>query len=257
MILVFSGTGNSRFVADTLGVRLQDEVVSINDIVKNAKEKVFFSDKPFVIVSPIYAWRYPVIVEELIETAEFQGSRDIYFVATMGANSGNCDRFAAGLAKKRGMNCMGFRGVIMPNNYVISSVMESDEVNAAIIAKAIPEMDEIADAISSGKQIHKTDKTKLAGLLSGPVHNMFSRHMHSSENYVVGDSCISCGKCASLCVMNNVTLNAGEKPSFGKNCINCYACLQYCPTEAINIAGKTETHGRYTCKMEVETVRKE
>jgi len=248
MILVFSGTGNSKYIADALADRLDEEVVSLNDIIKNKKERKFTSERPFVIVAPIYAWRYPAIVEDIIKTAEFIGSKDIYFLATMGANTGKCDRFTAKLAQSRGMNCMGFRGIAMPNNYVIDSVMESDEVNDGIIANAIPQMDEIAEAIRTGKPIKKTDKTKLAGLLSGPVHNMFSEHMHSSENYVVSDDCISCGKCAGLCVMNNVTINEGEKPSFGTNCINCYACLQYCPKQAINIAGKTENHGRYTCK---------
>jgi len=243
MIVVFSGTGNSKYIADALGDRLQDEVVSMNDMIKNGKERVLASDKPFVIVSPIYAWRYPGVVENFIETAEFSGNKNIYFLATMGQNSGKCDGFVEKLAASKGMNCMGFRGIVMPNNYVIASVMESAQVTDVIIEKAIPQIDAIADAIQSGNKIHKTDKTKLAGLLSGPVHNMFTKHMNSAEKYVVNDDCISCGKCVTLCVMNNVTLSVGEKPVFGKNCINCYACLQYCPKQAINVAGQTENHG--------------
>ena len=57
----------------------------------------------------------------------------------------------------------------------------------------------------------------MAGILSRSVHNMFIKHMNSAEKYVVSDDCISCGKCVSLCVMNNVTINEGEKPTFGKN----------------------------------------
>lgn len=248
MIFVFSGTGNSKFIADALAERLADEVVSLNDIFKNAKDCVFTSEKPYVLVAPIYAWRYPAIVEQFIETARLSGSKDIYFLATMGENSGSCDRFTAKLAAQKGLNSKGFRGIVMPNNYVIASVMESTEETDAILAKAIPQVDEIAEAIRNGGQLKKTDKTMLAGLLSGPVHNMFTKHMHSSENYVVSDACISCGKCVSLCVLNNVTLAPGEKPVFGKNCMNCYACLQYCPKQAIDIAGKTENHGRYTCR---------
>lgn len=251
MILVFSGTGNSRYIADALADRLQDEVVSLNEVIKQNKEKAFTSEKPFVIVAPIYAWRYPNIVEDVIETADFSGSKDIYFIATMGENTGNCDKFVAKLAKNRGMNCKGFRGIVMPNNYVVDYAMESEAVNDVIVAAALPQVDEVAVAIKAGDVIHKTDKTKMAGVLSGPVHNMFSKHMHSSENYVVSDACVSCGKCVSLCVMNNVTMEEGKKPSFGTNCINCYACLQYCPKQAINIAGKTESHGRYTCKAYV------
>jgi len=248
MIFVFSGTGNSRYLAAALAERLDDEVISLNDILKNHKETRFTSEKPFVIVSPIYAWRYPCIVEDFIRTAEFSGSKDIYFVATMGENTGSCDRFAAKLAQQKGMNCMGFRGVVMPNNYVVDSVMESAEVNDAIIEKALLQVDEIAAAIEAGIPIEKTDYTALPALLSGPVHNMFTKYMHSAEKFTVSDACISCGQCVRLCVMNNVTLQPGGKPVFGKDCINCFACLQACPKQAINIPGKTETHGRYFCK---------
>ena len=34
MILYFSGTGNSRYIANTLGALLDDEVVSINQYLK-------------------------------------------------------------------------------------------------------------------------------------------------------------------------------------------------------------------------------
>lgn len=248
MILYFTGTGNSKYIAMALADRLEDEVVSINDIVKNSKDEELVSEKPFVIVSPIYAWRYPMVVEEFLEEATFARAKAIYCIATMGENSGNCDKFVGKLLAERGMDFKGFRGVVMPNNYVIDYPMDSPEVNERIVAAAMKEVDEISALIKSGKPIYKTDKTKMASVLSGPVHNMFSKHMHSSEKYVVNDDCISCGACVNRCVMNNVTMAPGVKPVFGANCINCFACLQYCPKQAINIPGKTETHGRYVCK---------
>ena len=36
MILYFTGTGNSKFVADYLAEKLEDDVLSINKILKNA-----------------------------------------------------------------------------------------------------------------------------------------------------------------------------------------------------------------------------
>ena len=41
MILYFSGTGNSRFVAYELGKQLKDEVVAINTYLKEKKKGVF------------------------------------------------------------------------------------------------------------------------------------------------------------------------------------------------------------------------
>lgn len=248
MILYFTGTGNSKYIAMALADKLSDEVVSLNDIIKNNSEKKFTSEKPFVVVAPIYAWRLVRIVEDVIGSATFEGSKEIYFVATMGQNSGNAYKYCKKLAEAAGLKFMGFKGIVMPNNYVIDSVMADAETNDKIIANALPIVDEIAQTIVEEKEIFKTDKTPVPFILSGPVNNMFTKYMCSAKDYVVSDECISCGKCATLCSLNNVTIGDGKKPVFGNNCINCYACVQYCPKQAINIPGKTENHGRYTCK---------
>lgn len=248
MILFFTGTGNSRYIANALADRLGDEVVSLNEIIKNGAKKQFDSDKPYVIVAPIYAWRMARIIDEVFESGEFNGCKEIYFVATMGANTGNAYKYCKKMAMDKGLEFKGFRGVPMPNNYVIDSVMEDEETTDAIVAAAMPIVDEIAKAIESGAEIRKTDKTPVPFLLSGPVNNMFTKYMCSAKDYVVSDECISCGKCVSLCPYNNITIKEGEHPVFGDKCINCYACIQYCPKQAIDIPGKTEKHGRYTCK---------
>lgn len=59
MILYFSGSGNSRYVAKELGTLLNDEVVSLNRRIKKNDTSMLVSDKPYVIVCPIYAWRIP------------------------------------------------------------------------------------------------------------------------------------------------------------------------------------------------------
>lgn len=248
MILYFTGTGNSKYIAKALADRLGDEVVSLNEVIKNNLSKEFASEKPFVIVAPIYAWRLPRVVDEVVLTATFKGSKEIYFVATMGSQTGKCDKYCKKNAKAAGMNYRGFRGIQMPNNYVIASVMDDEATNDEIIRKALPQVDEIAEAIRAGREIGKTDRTPASGFLSGPVNNMFTKHMNSAKDYEVSDACISCGKCVSLCAMNNVELSSDGKPTFGTRCINCYACLQACPTQAINIPGKTNEHGRYFCK---------
>ena len=79
MILYFTGTGNSKYVANALGHRLNDEVVSLNTIIKYKRTARFRSDKAFVIVAPIYAWRLPRVVEDLLKETEFIGNKNVYF----------------------------------------------------------------------------------------------------------------------------------------------------------------------------------
>lgn len=59
MILYFTGTGNSRYAARQLGKVLEDEVYPIQGDLKANREGVFDSQRPYVFVSPTYAWRLP------------------------------------------------------------------------------------------------------------------------------------------------------------------------------------------------------
>lgn len=246
MIFYFTGTGNSKFVADFLGEALQDEIVSINDIVKYNKEMSFASSKSYIIVAPVYAWRLPNVVENFIHKAIFKGNNQLYFIGTMGSESGNCDRYCKKLCLNKGMEYMGFSGISMPNNYVISDVMlDKAEVNQKL-KDALPSMNGIATSILQNKTIAKQDRTSCSALKSGIVNPLFRKFMISSNQYVVSDTCIGCSKCKELCVTNNIVMENG-KPQFSNQCINCYACLHHCPKQAINIKGKTEKHGRYVC----------
>ena len=57
MIFYFSGTGNSQLVAQEIADVTNDELVSINQYLKANKRGCFESDKPWVFVTPTYAWR--------------------------------------------------------------------------------------------------------------------------------------------------------------------------------------------------------
>ena len=84
MILYFSGSGNNKFIANYINKTLNDEVVSLNEVIKFNKPLEFTSSLPYLIIAPIYAWRYPLIIEDLIKKANFNGNNKIYFVASMG-----------------------------------------------------------------------------------------------------------------------------------------------------------------------------
>ena len=59
MILYFSGTGNSEYLAKLLAEDLDDEIVDLFAYIKDGKKGEFISEKPFVLVSPTYSWRVP------------------------------------------------------------------------------------------------------------------------------------------------------------------------------------------------------
>lgn len=62
MILYFSGTGNSEYVAKRISKMIQDEVMNLFDKCKEKDNAKVTSQRPWVIVVPTYAWRIPRIV---------------------------------------------------------------------------------------------------------------------------------------------------------------------------------------------------
>lgn len=52
------------------------------------------------------------------------------------------------------------------------------------------------------------------------------------ERFSVSDACVQCGKCVSLCPVQNITLTNG-KIAFADKCIACLGCFHRCPQKAI------------------------
>ncbi len=93
MIVYFSGTGNSRYVAQMLADRLSDELFDAGQAVKDGAEAALHSEKPWVFVSPTYGWRIPRLFQAFLEEAVFSGSTDAYFVMTCGSEIGNAGKY--------------------------------------------------------------------------------------------------------------------------------------------------------------------
>ena len=85
MILYFSGTGNSQYVAVKIAEIIGDgQVFSINRAIKSGEKTVIRSEGPLVFVAPTYSWRLPRVVERWILETDFRGNRDAWFILTCG-----------------------------------------------------------------------------------------------------------------------------------------------------------------------------
>ena len=62
MILYFSATGNSEYVAGRIAAGLGDECVDLFDRIRSSDDAPLRSEGPLVVVAPTYAWRIPRVV---------------------------------------------------------------------------------------------------------------------------------------------------------------------------------------------------
>ena len=76
MILYFSGTGNSKYVAKRIADALGDALVNLNDRIKASDTSSVETGERVIIVTPTYAWRIPRVVRDWLLKTELHGARD-------------------------------------------------------------------------------------------------------------------------------------------------------------------------------------
>ncbi len=244
MILYFSGTGNSRYAAEIIQSITGDEICSMNELIKKGSKDILKSEKPFVFVSPVYAWRVPTVVEKFIRNAQLEGCKKAYFVLTCGEGVGNASSYAHKLCDEKGLEFMGLKSIVMPENYIALYNAPDKATADKEVQRAIPEIFEVANRIKNNQNLID-NKSKFSGkFLSSVVNPVFYRLIVNDKGFHATDDCISCGKCVTLCPLNNVKLVDG-KPQWGNNCTHCMACICRCPKEAIEYKNKTKGKPRY------------
>ena len=147
MILYFSGTGNSAYVAARIGEALHDETLDLFERLRSRDFSLLHSDRPWVVVTPTYAWRIPRIVQEWLEKTPLTGSRDMYFVMTCGENIGSAGKYTDRLCATKGMNSLGCIPVVMPENYIALFKTPDEKAARPILRRAKKAIDE---AVSAG-----------------------------------------------------------------------------------------------------------
>lgn len=51
--------------------------------------------------------------------------------------------------------------------------------------------------------------------------------------YIIGDDCISCGACGSVCPVEAISEGDGKYVIDAEKCTDCGSCAQLCPVAAI------------------------
>lgn len=246
MILYFSGTGNSAYVAERIGKEIQDDVVDVFEKIRNRDYAEIHADNPWVIVAPTYAWRIPRILQEWLEKTSLSGSKEIYVIMTCGGSVGNAGKYLKKLCDAKNMQYRGCYPIVMPENYVAMFSTPTKEEALEIIERAEGEIDKAANLLKEGGLFPPLSSSFVDNMNSGIVNDIFYPLFVHAKKFYAKDTCISCGKCANVCPLHNIRLENG-RPVWGKDCTHCMACICRCPCEAIEYGNKSRGKARYTC----------
>lgn len=243
MIFYFSGTGNSRWVAEELARKLKDKAVFIP---KAKQEYKLAAGEKIGFVFPIYAWSAPKCVLEFIRRVNFKkyNGNFVYFVCTCHTQTGMIDRIMRKVLKEREMTCDAGFSLRMPNNYLLAPFVRADreKKKRRLLDQARERLDMIAGSLMENRKTFRLTRGFAAPALSAIGRPLFEKIMTVKGFYATND-CNRCGLCVKVCPVGNIRL--AQKPVWGGQCEMCQACLNHCPVQAIQYGRYTKGKKRY------------
>lgn len=257
MILYFSGTGNSRAIAERTADLLDEKVLAITD---SSPKEINYSGESLGIVFPTYSWGVPPIVIDYISHLndifiEEAKLKSIWIIAVCGDEVAYAPEMIEKRLNQVGLHLNGGWSVQMPNNYVILPGFDVDSKDLETEKlKAWPEK---TKQIANKIKCKNWEKCYVRGswprLKSGVIYPLFKKWGIFPSKWEADDKCIGCGKCEMVCPVRNVTMHkTGQSnsmkvllPRWGQNCTSCLACFHICPRHAINYGKATRKKGQY------------
>ena len=241
-LYVFTGTGNSLWVARQLATELKEATLEFMPYLsKNFKAEAY----ALGIVFPVHIWGLPMRVIRFVE--HLQVKPNPYFFA-LAVNAGQ--PAATLLQMKKLMSArqlslaMGY-SFVMPTNYIPWGGPGPIDAQQRRYQEARRKVQAMAGLILRREQKRVEKGPLWQNILFSWFYKMSFPYVYKlDKNFWVDPKCNSCGICAQVCPAQNVEMSNG-KPVWLHRCEQCLACLQWCPQEAIQYGKKTVRYSRY------------
>ena len=245
MILYFSATGNSEYVAKYLAHLNGDEAVNMGEYIRKNQPIALCSEQPYVVVAPIYISSIPVAVLELLKKSKLEGNPNVYFIMTCaGSGVSGAAAYTKPLCEELGLVYRGTEHLSMPQNYLMFFSVEGKEANDAKMASALEKVPALAQKIKENGNFDLSKVGTAHKMSIEPVIWLFDKFFIKPKKFHTTDACIGCSLCERVCPFGNIQMVNG-KPVWGEKCCHCSACINRCPKTAIEYGMATQGKNRY------------
>lgn len=241
MILYFSATGNSRWVAEQIAEVTHDEIFNLSVcclkrgvVPESVKNAVVLG-----VVFPVHGWYAPHVVANFLSKLKLSACEYRYAVCTCGDDVG------------KGMNRLSGHfplnaawSVTMPNTYIPMFNLDTAELCHQKISNALCAVRSIGRDVLLRRNVWQVHEGSAAWLKTYIVNPLFARFIICSTGFHVDEGCISCGICSKACPVENIKMVDGN-PVWGEDCIHCMACVHACSQKVVQYRKTTQRKGRY------------
>ena len=232
-IIYFSGTGNTKFIAQNIKRQL-DKCNEKVDLINIEKDDIDSMEYGYIIIGgPVYVDRYP---ENLIKYIEenLHGFRGKCMLFTTQASPKETITYQYFMKRIPSLNITYCTLFNMPNNfYNFLFKMSSKEEEIELMKRAQFSIEDEVNSFMEGKTKFYPKKKNIHVNMMNSVYNMVYPHLMkilTKKIYIDERRCTKCKLCERRCPMG--AINIEEKNIINKNCLLCQRCLSSCPQDA-------------------------
>jgi len=264
LILYFSGTGNTDYIARYIEKKLQihSQIMDISLLtIENCSPDELKDYDIICFGFPVFELNSPEIVKSFLTNLSPIQNRGVFIFCTMGLWGGNAIRKISKPFQKKGYYFLGSQSVVMPGtdglamldkkSKYVKKALEKDYNRFPKLDKFTTRIIDIANRLSSGEKIEELSINppfKIAATIIGPPFHLLYLILVNfmKKKFYATKDCTFCEVCVKNCPVQNISI-VDEEIIFGDQCIMCLRCIHQCPAEAIQIGkltlGKFRWHG--------------
>ncbi len=259
LILFFSGTGNTHYVAHYLARKIGSLPLEIT--IRSVEQVEAEAVPEFDLLAvgfPVYAASAPPFFQEYLHRLPHGEGRGAFAFCTKGAFAGSADRRVLQGLTAQGYVGLGSSSVLMPgtdglafvakNGWMARWAQNKDFDHLASADRLADRIGAVIKELLAGKRaVELRVLDRRAGL--SPANRLWRWAYEQStaplkQRFAADDRCTRCGLCVHICPSHNIRLEE-DGVHFADRCVMCMRCVHQCPQEAIQIGRGTVSKFRY------------
>ncbi len=247
LVLYFSGTGNTKYIAEYFAEKMQAKYYSIEKEINFSEQ--LNNAEIIAFCYPIYGSTVPIIMREFVlKYKDHLSNKKIIIFCTQNLFSGDGARVFTELLENIDYNIIYAEHFNMPNNIcnLFFYPLASKKKIKKYIEKANKKVNNICNNIDN-KIIKKRGFNCFSKYLGLVIQRTaFSKIEKKAKKDVrIALRCNQCLLCVEICPMKNLQNKENIIVQKG-NCTFCYRCVNACPKKAITVLWHGKVKKQYT-----------